>query len=84
MELNREMTVSFDLAVCRLYRACMFNQCSAGVPNAASIKMAKSAVMDLFPFKISFSIVYDTAMAFANSFCVIPLDSSSSFNISPG
>ena len=46
----------------------MFNQCSAGVPNAASIKIAKSAVMDLFPFSISFNMVYETEMALAKSF----------------
>jgi hypothetical protein len=46
--------------------------------------MAKSVVMDLFPFKISFNIVYETEMALAKSFWDIPLDSNSSFNISPG
>ena len=84
MDSKRDLTVSLVLAVCKLNRACMFSQCSAGVPKAASINMAKSAVMDLFPFKISFNMVYDTEMAFANSFCVIPRDSNSSFNISPG
>ena len=84
MSRSRRRRGFFCRATDMLYRVCILMSSSGLMPRAASTINAKSVVTGRLPFSISLSWVYGMESTSENFFCVIPLDSNSSFRTSPG